>query len=97
MTQTQIEQQGEALAKALEPITSTDNLIYDDGEWSLAVDADQDLDEIRAALPGWIVEWVGTGNTSGSGYSTEDISLRLTTHEALSARSASNRRGQEKR
>ena len=69
MTKEQIE--------AIDAITSTDNLdLDDDGEYRLTVDGDQDLDDLRAVLPGWEIDWAGEGNTDADGETTEDIFLK---------------------
>ena len=62
---------------ALEPITSVDSLDWSDeyAEYRLGVDDDQDLDELRRALPGWTIGWTGSSDTDSEGSTTSDISL----------------------
>ncbi len=45
------------------------------GEEEYEVRSEIAIDAIRAALPGWAVEWTGNGNTDSSGVCTEDIHL----------------------
>lgn len=67
-----LEQERAAIVAGLDKITETDTLRWSDreDEWRMTVDEDQDIDELRAALPGWTIVW--TGDADGN---TADISL----------------------